>query len=110
MPSANTHCHIQCVQTLTALLRSDLTNVQIQDAAEFANEVLQGQPSVPAFIGGQSLGGLISAHVALRNQSSWSGMVLCSAAMNIEWTLSLRWVLPARSPHLLTQACHCHSC
>ncbi len=64
--------------------------LQVQDAADFANQVLQSQPSVPAFIGGQSLGGLISSHVALRNQSPWSGMVLCSAAMNIEWTLSLR--------------------
>lgn len=71
--------------------------LQIQDAAGFANEVLQSQPSIPAFIGGQSLGGLISAHVALLDQSKWSGLVLCSAAMNIEWTLALRWVSPLPS-------------
>ncbi|KAA6420475.1 MAG: alpha beta hydrolase, partial [Trebouxia sp. A1-2] len=69
-------------------------NHLIQDAAGFANEVLQNQPSIPAFIGGQSLGGLISAHVALLEQSKWSGLVLCSAAMNIEWTLALRLQAP----------------
>ena len=84
--------------------------LQIQDAAGFANEVLQSHPSIPAFIGGQSLGGLISAHVALLDQSKWSGLVLCSAAMNIEWTLALRWVsqlpsLPFLSLRLLLQDC-----
>ncbi|KAL0032199.1 hypothetical protein WJX77_010371 [Trebouxia sp. C0004] len=69
-------------------------NHLIQDAAGFANEVVQSQPSIPAFIGGQSLGGLISAHVALLDQSRWSGLVLCSAAMNIEWTLALRLQAP----------------
>ena len=64
--------------------------LQIQDASAFADEALQRHLKLPAFIGGQSLGGLISAHVALKNQSLWSGMVLCSAAMNIEWTLTLR--------------------
>ena len=64
--------------------------LQIQDAFEYTAEVLKSHPTIPAFIGGQSLGGLISASVALRNQSVWSGLVLCSAAIDIEWTLALR--------------------
>ena len=67
--------------------------MQVQDASEFADEVLKSQAPMPAFIGGQSLGGLISASVALRNQSVWSGMVLCSAAIDVEWNLTLRYIL-----------------
>ena len=67
--------------------------MQIQDAAGFADEVKQRHPNIPAFLGGQSLGGLVSAHVALQSQPSWSGLVLCSAAMNVEWTLTLRYAL-----------------
>ncbi|KAL3161797.1 hypothetical protein ABBQ38_008889 [Trebouxia sp. C0009 RCD-2024] len=69
-------------------------NHLVQDATEFADEVLKSQPTVPAFIGGQSLGGLISSHVALRNQSIWSGLVLCSAAVDVEWNLTLRLQAP----------------
>lgn len=64
--------------------------MQVQDASEFADEVLKSQPATPVFIGGQSLGGLISASVVLRNQSVWTGMVLCSAAIDVEWNLTLR--------------------
>ena len=70
--------------------KNSVVRVQVQDASEFADEVVKGQPPLPAFIGGQSLGGLISASVALRNQSVWTGMVLCSAAIDVEWNLTLR--------------------
>lgn len=70
--------------------RAAMRGVQVQDAAEFADELRKSQPKMPAFIGGQSLGGLISANVALRNQSVWSGLVLCSAAIDVEWNLMLR--------------------
>ena len=69
---------------------SHLILMQIDDASDFANEVLISHPSIPHFVGGQSLGGLISTLVALQDQSKWTGMILCSAAMNVEWTLALR--------------------
>ncbi|KAK9862242.1 hypothetical protein WJX84_007942 [Apatococcus fuscideae] len=47
-------------------------------------------PSLPAFIGGQSMGGLVALHVALADQSHWRGILLCSAAVDIEWTSLLR--------------------
>lgn len=69
---------------------SHLILMQIDDASDFANEVLASHPSIPHFVGGQSLGGLITTLVALQDQSKWTGMILCSAAINIEWTLALR--------------------
>lgn len=64
--------------------------MQIDDASAFAYEVLASHASIPHFVGGQSLGGLITTLVALQDQSKWAGMILCSAAMNIEWNLALR--------------------
>ena len=97
---------------------SHLILMQIDDASDFANEVLISHPSIPHFVGGQSLGGLISTLVALQDQSKWTGMILCSAAMNIEWTLALRQdmstkslpVLPADLDVAAADTTICRSC
>ncbi|GBF98423.1 alpha beta-hydrolase [Raphidocelis subcapitata] len=44
----------------------------------------------PCVIGGQSMGALVAAHAALRNQDRWAGLVLHSAAMGVVWTMLLR--------------------
>jgi hypothetical protein len=44
------------------------------------------------FIGGQSLGGLVAVHTALRSQHLWSGLLLHSPALDVEWTNMLRYL------------------
>jgi acylglycerol lipase len=64
----------------------------VDDCIDFSKEVReQTGPSVPHFIGGQSMGGLVAALVALQNQSAWAGLILCSAAIDVEWTPMLRF-------------------
>lgn len=65
--------------------------MQVDDAQQFAEQVIaSAPPGTPIFLGGQSLGALIATHLALRDQSLWAGLVLASAAMDIEWTWILR--------------------
>lgn len=65
---------------------------QVEDCLAFSTLVRwRHPPSLPAFIGGQSMGGLVSLHVALADQSLWRGILLCSAAVDIEWTPLLRY-------------------
>ena len=45
---------------------------------------------LPMFIGGHSLGGLVAAFTCLRGQTNWSGMLLCSPLLDVEWTTVLR--------------------
>jgi acylglycerol lipase len=60
--------------------------------AHARQDVAERYPSapVPFFIAGHSLGGLIAALACLRDQSAWSGLLLCSAALNVEMGLVLR--------------------
>ena len=69
------------------------------DAVAFATHVLDsryGGAPPPAFIMGCSLGGLIATYVVLADQSKWAkgGLVLMSAAMDVEWTFVLRVQAP----------------
>ncbi|KAF5826087.1 Alpha/Beta hydrolase protein [Dunaliella salina] len=45
---------------------------------------------LPTFLGGQSMGGLIQAYAVLQNQAKWAGLILQSAAIDVEWTPILR--------------------
>lgn len=47
-------------------------------------------PDTPCIAAGQSMGGLIATHLVLRDQSAWAGLILCSAAIDVEWNLVLR--------------------
>lgn len=56
------------------------------------------------------MGGLIATHLVLRDQSAWAGLILCSAAIDVEWNLVLRSSIPTchqedpvvcSRPHLL---------
>eukprot|EP00884_Botryococcus_braunii_P004277 jgi/Botrbrau1/13850/Bobra.0056s0086.2 len=44
----------------------------------------------PMFIGGHSMGALTAIYTALRDQSVWSGVVVCSGALDVEWNLGRR--------------------
>ena len=46
---------------------------------------------LPTFIGGHSMGGLVACLVALRAQDMWAGLLLHSAAIDVEWTPILRY-------------------
>ena len=57
---------------------------------EVIRDLHPGLVNLPTFIGGHSLGGLVSAHAVLKNQGMWTGMVLHSPAIDVEWTMALR--------------------
>lgn len=44
----------------------------------------------PMFVCGHSMGGLVAPFVCLRDQSRWTGLMLCSPALDVEWTPVLR--------------------
>ncbi len=63
----------------------------MDDSQSFAREIRQRyEPTTPCIAAGQSMGGLIATHLVLRDQSAWAGLILCSAAIDVEWNLVLR--------------------
>jgi alpha-beta hydrolase superfamily lysophospholipase len=36
------------------------------------------------------MGGLLAAHAVLRQQDQWAGLILHSAAVDVEWSLVLK--------------------
>lgn len=64
----------------------------VDDAYAFVAAVEQrrGGRLEPCALGGQSMGGLVAAHAALRCQERWAGLVLHSAALGVVWTPLLR--------------------
>ena len=67
-----------------------------ESLAEYAQQDLQRRAAggaaapPPLFIGGHSLGGLVAPLTCLRGQSRWAGLLLCSPALDVEWTPVLR--------------------
>lgn len=58
-----------------------------------AREDLQqrcGGTPPPMFIAGHSMGGLVAPLTCLKDQSRWAGLLLCSPALDVEWTPMLR--------------------
>lgn len=47
-------------------------------------------PKPPMFIGGHSLGGLVAALTCLQLPNQFAGLLLCSPAVDVEWTPVLR--------------------
>lgn len=74
---------------------------QVDDSMAFARDRRRRHPpGVPCISAGQSMGGLIATHLVLRDQDAWAGLILCSAAIDVEWTFVLR--------HALAQPVSCH--
>lgn len=78
----------------------------VEDFASLASLARGEQGVVPMFIAGHSLGGLIAAFTCLGSQPTWSGLLLCSPLLDVEWTPMLRFqavfsnVLAATIPKL----------
>jgi len=70
-------------------------HVEPSTAVAVFNTLHQQSPTTPHLLRpyppGHSLGGLIAALACLRDQSAWSGLLLCSAALDVEMGLVLRW-------------------
>lgn len=64
----------------------------VDDTYAFVSAIEQrrGARLEPCVIGGQSMGALVAAHVVLRNQERWAGLILHSAAIGVVWTPLLR--------------------
>lgn len=70
-------------------------NHLVEDVYEFIDSLTgRNTPAefsrLPLFMVGHSVGGLTTALTVLKRQEMWSGMVLHSAAINVEWTPALR--------------------
>ncbi|GAX72847.1 hypothetical protein CEUSTIGMA_g302.t1 [Chlamydomonas eustigma] len=64
----------------------------VDDASQCLDIIKQSQPmGIPLLVGGQSLGGLLALHLLLKRQKDFSGLILHSAALDVEWTPVLRW-------------------
>lgn len=69
--------------------------LQVADFTSFCDHAREDVKSrlgtlPPMFVGGHSLGGLISCLTCLKDQSRWAGLLILSPAIDVEWTLSLR--------------------
>lgn len=78
--------------------REDLTDdtackpmLQVDDCIAFEQLVSKRYDGdVPFFLGGQSMGGFVAAHVVLRQSRKWAGVILTSPAIDVDRTLILR--------------------
>ncbi|KAL6751088.1 alpha/beta-hydrolase [Haematococcus lacustris] len=71
----------------------------VMDLLQFVQLVLDAQPegrmkSLPLLSVSQSLGGLVSCMASARNPGIFSGIALHSAAIDVEWTLTLKCQAP----------------
>ncbi|CAL5220245.1 g2225 [Coccomyxa viridis] len=70
-------------------------NHLVDDSVAFAwDRRRRHPPNIPCISAGQSMGGLIATHLVLRDQDGWAGLILCSAAIDVEWTFVLRLQAP----------------
>ena len=78
----------------------------MEDLEAFTAEVRAHQPAgIPLFLGGQSMGGLVTLTAAARARTPLAGLVLTSALVDIEWTPVLRWALRPPPPPPLYHTC-----
>ena len=63
----------------------------MDDFLAFADQLRSSKPAdLPIFVGGQSMGGEISLLAALRQPEHFKGLILASAAVDVERTLVMR--------------------
>ena len=63
----------------------------MHDLLDFAKEVKAQGNSAPIFVAGQSMGGMVSCLAALRAPEMFAGLLLCSAAIDVERTVVQRY-------------------
>eukprot|EP00884_Botryococcus_braunii_P011343 jgi/Botrbrau1/20209/Bobra.31_1s0006.1 len=95
----------------------------IDDVYTFRQDIIEAYSRthsvLPVFVGGVSMGGLISILTVLRDQSQWQGLLLESPAVEPQWTLVLRMmamvedifihILPGWLPIVPGPQPECHS-
>ncbi len=65
----------------------------MDDLQKFAADVRERYAGkYPMFIGGHSMGALTAIYTALKDQNVWSGVVVCSGALDVDWNLGRRYV------------------
>lgn len=65
--------------------------MQVDDLLQYVADIRQELPlGLPIFLGGHSMGALTSVHAALRDQTPWHGLIVCSGAIDVERNLSMR--------------------
>jgi alpha-beta hydrolase superfamily lysophospholipase len=75
-----------CLHDILSLLQ------QVDDFEQVVeNAASSRQKELPMFLGGHSMGGLVAAHVALDSRRRWSGLILHSPALDVEWNTMLRF-------------------
>lgn len=76
--------------------RGDITDFEhfVYDVEKFVRVVKGKQPNKPTYLGGHSLGGLISTKAVLRNQKQYAGLVLSSAALDVKRNFALKLLSP----------------
>lgn len=74
------------VQTLECMV-NDFDSL-CHDAKVYCDDHYEG--GIPMFIGGHSLGGMVAPLTCVLHQEMWSGLLLCSPCMDVEWTPTLR--------------------
>ena len=62
----------------------------VDDASQYLDLVLAKHPGLPVIVAGHSLGGLVAVHLLSRRQKDFAGLVLQSAAIDVEWTPMLK--------------------
>ena len=63
----------------------------VDDASQFTDLVMAKHPGVPIIVAGHSLGGLVAVLLLARRQKDFAGLVLQSAAIDVEWTPLLKF-------------------
>ena len=63
----------------------------MRDLLDFAKEVKAQGTNTPIFVAGQSMGGMVSCLAALRAPELFAGLLLCSAAIDVERTCVQRY-------------------
>ena len=82
-PHATLHTHSHMPHTRASS--------QVDDVVKAFDLVSASYPAgTPIFVLGQSLGGLIVSYLCLARPDKVAGLLLCSSALDIEWTPMLR--------------------
>ena len=76
----------------------DLQGLAAGARADLAGRLPAAAPAPQLFLAGHSLGGLVAATLAAKDQAPFAGLLLCSPAMDVTWSWTKRRGRPAAPP------------